>query len=125
MTKAIHTVQEPKTFISPGLSDIVAQDYIEALRDSEARFRTIFEAATMGIALVDKDGRVVEGNPALQRMLGYSLEELVNQMFTVFVLPEDAAGARPFSGNWCKGNKNLIKRKKNISAKMAGRPGAA
>jgi PAS domain S-box-containing protein len=89
LVKAIRTVQEPKTFISPGLSDIVAQDYIEALRDSEARFRTIFEATTMGIALVDKDGRVVECNPALQRMLGYSLTELVNQIFTGFFLPDD------------------------------------
>ena len=91
LTEAIHTVREPKTFISLGLSDIVAQDYIEALRHSEARFRTIFEAATMGIALVDKNGRVVEGNPALQQMLGYSLTELVNQVFTVFILPDDAS----------------------------------
>jgi PAS domain S-box-containing protein len=91
LTKAIRTVQEPKTFISPGLSDIVAQDYIEALRDSEARFRTIFEATTMGIALVDKDGRIIECNPALQRMLGYSQAELVNQMFTAFILPDDAS----------------------------------
>ena len=29
------------------------------------------------------------------------------------------------SGNWCKGNKNLIKSRKNMSAKMAKRPGAA
>jgi PAS domain S-box-containing protein len=91
LAKAIRTVQEPKTFISLGLSDIVAQDYIEALRDSEARFRTIFEGATMGIALLDQDGRVVEGNPALQRMLGCSLKELVNQVFTVFLLPDDAS----------------------------------
>ena len=90
LTQAIHTVRESKTFISPGLSDIVAQDYIEALRDSEARFRTIFEVTTMGIALVDKNGRIVESNPALQQMLGYSLVELVSQMFTAFVLPEDA-----------------------------------
>jgi PAS domain S-box-containing protein len=89
LTNAIHTVREPRTFISPGLSDIVAQDYIEVLRDSEARFRTIFEATTMGIALVDKDGRIVECNPALQRMLGYSLTEFVNHIFTVFVLSED------------------------------------
>ncbi|MBM4300764.1 MAG: PAS domain S-box protein [Deltaproteobacteria bacterium] len=91
LIKAIRTVQEPKTFISPGLSDIVAQDYIEALRHSEARFRTIFEATTMGIALVDKDGRIGECNPALQQMLGYSLTEIVNQVFTVFILPDDAS----------------------------------
>jgi len=91
LTKAIRTVQESKTFLSPGLSDIVAQDYIEVLRDSEAYFRTIFEVTTIGIALLNKDGRVVEANPALQQMLGYSLTELVNQMFTVFILPDDAS----------------------------------
>jgi PAS domain S-box-containing protein len=91
LTKAIRTVQASKTFLSPGLSDIVAQDYIEALRDSEAHFRTIFEVTTIGIALLNQDGRVVEANPALQRMLGYSLAELVNQEFTVVILPEDAS----------------------------------
>jgi len=91
LTQAIRTVEEHKTFISPGLSEIVAQDYIEALRDSEERFRTIFEGTNMGLALVDKDGRIVECNPALQQMLGYSLTEVINQVFTVFILPEDAS----------------------------------
>ena len=91
LTQAIRTVQESKTFLSPGLSKIVAQDYLEALRDSEAHFRTIFEVTTIGIALLNKDGRMVEANPALQRMLGYSLSELVSQMFTVFIVPEDAS----------------------------------
>jgi PAS domain S-box-containing protein len=91
LIKAIQTVQESRTYISAGLSEIVAQDYIEALRASEVRFRTIFEGATMGIALVDKEGRIVESNPALQRMLGYHQAELLNQVFTVFTLTEDAA----------------------------------
>jgi PAS domain S-box-containing protein len=91
LIKAIQTVQEPRTYISAGLSDIVAQDYIEALRASEVRFRTIFEGATMGIALVDKEGRIVESNPALQRMLGYNQAELLNQVFTVFILTDDVS----------------------------------
>jgi PAS domain S-box-containing protein len=91
LVKAIRTVQEPGTFISPGLTDDVAADYLEALRHSEARFRTIFEAATMGIALVDQEGRIVECNPALARMLGYGLTELVNQPFTGFFLPDDTS----------------------------------
>jgi PAS domain S-box-containing protein len=91
LIKAIQTVQEPKTYISAGLSDIVAQDYIEALRASEVRFRTVFEGATTGIALVDKAGRIVESNPALQRMLGYNQAELLNQGFTFFTLTEDVS----------------------------------
>jgi PAS domain S-box-containing protein len=89
LLQAIQTVQASRTYISSGLSDIVLQDYIEALRESEARFRAIFEGTTIGIALVDKDGRIIESNPALQRMLGYSLAELLHQPFTVFTLPED------------------------------------
>ena len=47
-----------------------------ALRESEARFRIIFERAGLGITLLDKLGRVRESNPALQKMLGYSVGEL-------------------------------------------------
>ena len=47
-----------------------------ALRHSEARFRTIFEGAPVGIELADLKGRLLECNPALQRMLGFSQEEI-------------------------------------------------
>jgi PAS domain S-box-containing protein len=90
LLQAIQAVQASKTYISPGLSDIVLQDYIEALRESEARFRAIFEGTTIGIALVDQDGRIIESNPALQRILDYSLTELLHQSFTGFILLEDA-----------------------------------
>ena len=39
----------------------------EALRESEARFRAIFENAAMGIALVDAHGHPVETNAASRR----------------------------------------------------------
>jgi PAS domain S-box-containing protein len=93
---AIRTIKENRIFISPGLKDIVVQDYIEALRASEARFRTIFDEATLGIALVDQNGCIVETNPALQRILGYRQEELLNRKFTGFILPEEAARCADF-----------------------------
>ena len=42
------------------------------------RFRTIFQASSVGIVRVDRDGRLVEANPAMERMLGYSASELVH-----------------------------------------------
>ncbi len=48
----------------------------EALRKSEERFHTIFNDAVLGIKLIDLEGRIVESNPALQEMLGYTAEEL-------------------------------------------------
>ncbi|GAA0261551.1 EAL domain-containing protein [Saccharothrix mutabilis subsp. mutabilis] len=41
----------------------------QALHDSEARFRQVFASSAVGIAIFDRDGAVVEVNPALVRML--------------------------------------------------------
>ncbi len=48
----------------------------EALRASEERWRKLFENSSAGIALVTPDGRFVTANLALQKMLGYTEEEL-------------------------------------------------
>ncbi len=90
LVAAIRAVQAQKTYISQDLSDIVTPDYIELLRFSEARFRTIFEGSTIGIALVDQEGRIAESNPALQELLGYSQDELRRREFFEFVQPEEA-----------------------------------
>src|SRR5512147_196449 len=49
---------------------------IPLTHDSELRFRAMFEGAAIGIGICSLDGRIVEGNPALTRMLGYSHDEL-------------------------------------------------
>jgi PAS domain S-box-containing protein len=112
LLNAIQTVQDSRTFTSAGLSDIVLQDYIEALRESEARFRTIFEGTTIGIALVDKNGHIIESNPALQRMLGYSLAELLHQSFTVFTLPEDVPRCKAFFRELVEGKRESYQAEK-------------
>jgi PAS domain S-box-containing protein len=62
-----------------------------ALQASEARLRTIFDGAAIGIALSDMKGRILETNPALERMLGYSSAELKDKFFTEITHPKDAA----------------------------------
>jgi len=47
----------------------------EALKESETRFRTVFEGTSLGIALVDFDGKALSINPAFERMIGYNMEE--------------------------------------------------
>lgn len=56
---------------------------------SEARFRAIFARASIGVALIDRNGYAIESNPALQRMLGYSPDELRRIAFYEFTHPED------------------------------------
>lgn len=56
----------------------------QALRESEIRFRTLFEHSPDAITLVDPHDpvvpwRIVDGNPAAWAMHGYAREELVNQ----------------------------------------------
>ena len=62
-----------------------------ALRVSQARFRAIFEEAAVGIALVNGVGRIINANPALQRMLGYNVQELEDRTFTGLGHPDDLA----------------------------------
>ncbi len=49
----------------------------EALRQSEERFRNLYENSSMGIYRTTPDGRILLSNPAIVHMLGYeSFEEL-------------------------------------------------
>ncbi len=74
-----------------------AQPVEEALRQSEARFRAVFEGAAIGIALVDMEGHPVATNPALQRMLGYTEEELQGMTLVRLIHPDDSnANAKLF-----------------------------
>lgn len=65
-----------------------------ALRDSEARFRTVFEDSVLGIALLDPKGQIVACNPALQAMLGYHEEELCGTSLAGYSHPDDAGADR-------------------------------
>ncbi len=49
----------------------------EALRDSESKYRMLIDQAADGIFVTDIDGNLVDVNPKGCRMLGYTLEELL------------------------------------------------
>ena len=61
----------------------------EALAASEARFRTAFENAPIGMALVHPDGSFLSGNRVLCVMLGYSEDELVRKTSQDVTHPAD------------------------------------
>jgi len=65
----------------------------EALRASEARFRAAFDGATIGMVLLDGDGRVVEMNRAMQTMVGYG-EESLGTTSQDYVHPDEREAAR-------------------------------
>jgi len=65
---------------------------MDALRDSEERFRRIFEEGPLGMALIGSDLRFVKVNPTLCRALGFSEEELARHTFLDLTHPDDVAG---------------------------------
>lgn len=62
-----------------------------SVSESAELFRGIFEAAAVGITLMDKRGRALDVNPALQRMLGYSKAEIRRIGFHNITHPDDVA----------------------------------
>ena len=76
-------VEEEVRRLNADLEDRVAertaqlQSALVELRESEGRYRAVIEQSAEGMYLVDGDTRrILETNPALQDMLGYTAEEL-------------------------------------------------
>ncbi|HTO49503.1 MAG TPA: PAS domain S-box protein, partial [Burkholderiales bacterium] len=63
----------------------------EALRASEEQYRAVFNATADALVLRDADNRIVDVNPALLAMTGWSREELVGQQRWAFLPPEQNA----------------------------------
>ncbi len=68
----------------------------QALRDSEARFRTAFNNATSGMALIDINGEFLRVNCALSRKLAFAHTELLGRQWRDFVLPEERGNAQAY-----------------------------
>lgn len=60
--------------------DITEQKRAEtALLESEARFRSVFEASAVGIAIINPEGTVRQVNPTFCRDIGYTREECLEK----------------------------------------------
>ncbi len=70
--------------------DITESRRIEAqVRESEARWRALYEHAGVGIAQLNLDGRFLRVNPHLCQLLGYSSETMLQRTFQDLTHPDD------------------------------------
>src|SRR5690606_13429147 len=60
-----------------------------AIRESETRFRTVFDNAATGIATTDLSGRFIDANSAYVNMLGFSRDELRRLTYQDITHPDD------------------------------------
>jgi len=62
---------------------------LEELRASEARFKAVFDNAAVGVAMMTLDRRIVQVNPTVTRITGYSSEEMLSLDPSELVVAED------------------------------------
>jgi PAS domain S-box-containing protein len=60
-----------------------------ALRESEERYRAIFNNAAVGITVADGYGKFIKVNSAASKMLGYAPQELESASFSDITHPDD------------------------------------
>ncbi len=63
----------------------------EALRESEARFRDLYDHAPLGYHEYDVEGRITNVNRTDLEMLGYTAEEMIGQFMWKFNVEEEIA----------------------------------
>ncbi len=51
----------------------------KAMRESEKKFRTLFETMQQGVVYQDSTGQIVEANPAAEKILGLSIDQMRNR----------------------------------------------
>lgn len=61
----------------------------QALQESEDKFKSSFENASVGMMLSDKEGKMYQVNPAFARMLGFEVEELIGANFRDITIADD------------------------------------
>ena len=83
-------VRLDRDYVVAAVHDITARQRVEeALRESEERFRSAMEYSAIGMALVAPDGRFLDVNRSLCRIVGYAREELLATSFQAITHPDD------------------------------------
>jgi two-component system, cell cycle sensor histidine kinase and response regulator CckA len=88
----------------------------DALRRSENRFRTMFDHAASGMALIDLDGRYLRVNAALCRMLKYPAHQLLSKSWRDVTCPEDVGATENALQNLNEGHISALQEKRYVNS---------
>ncbi len=89
----------------------------QALKESEEKFRRIFEQSSLGKALSDKNNVFVAVNPAFCAMLGYTEQELLKLTFKDITHPDHLTGDAVAVGQLIRGEIPVYKTEKRYVKK--------
>jgi diguanylate cyclase (GGDEF)-like protein/PAS domain S-box-containing protein len=85
----VNTLALLSVVLSSALSHASEFEAKHAEVEALARFRIMFERAPIGIVRVDERGRTLAANPAMEKMLGYTSDELAAMSFVEYTHPDD------------------------------------
>ena len=83
------TMEMLSVVLSAAVSSAAETAARRAQTEALGRLRLLFDGASIGIVRSNREGIVVEVNPAVEEMLGYSAEELVGVSFRNFMHQDD------------------------------------
>jgi two-component system, cell cycle sensor histidine kinase and response regulator CckA len=96
----VEVVAAPVIFDGRPAVEVVARDITArmateaALTASEARVRAVFDQSSLGMLLVDANGRGLESNSAFRRLLGYDADELSRLATADYTHPADREASK-------------------------------
>jgi len=79
------------------LTQVIIQDITEKkiaeqkIKESEAKYRHLFESASYSIILINRNGVIIDCNPATEKLFNRKIEDIINKNFLdVSIKPEKA-----------------------------------
>ncbi len=81
-----------------------------ALRESELRFRNIFDHAPIGIVYADLASRVHDANPRFRELIGYDTDSLAERSIADLTYPDDRADGSLAMGRLLRGEVPEVQR---------------
>lgn len=78
---SVHKFTEDEDYLARALASQFSIAYVkkkdeEALRESENRYRHLFNISPVGIMILDREGHIVKANRTISQTLGYGINEL-------------------------------------------------
>ena len=110
VTALTHQSQAYREMRDRALSEVEERRRVEtALRESEERFRKIFEEGPLGMAIVDFDDRLLKVNAMLCQMTGYTEAELSALTLLDLTHPDDLASGQECTQQLVEGQRQSCK----------------
>lgn len=97
-----------------------SQRATERLKESEERFRRVFDDAPIGMGIVGTDGRFVKVNEAFCQLIGFSREELSEKTFREITHPDDLDEDVKLVREVLSGNRRSYQLEKRYLTKTGG-----